>query len=411
MFADISAMPIAMNRRTLISGALASPLLTGFFPYSEGCETMKEAREIVWRRIRDDLSLEHGRLERNAGLARLMGTVMAAQESAPLRVDYLIDCDPEWRTRSASLTQIFRGRQESLRLDHDGAGGWRLNGAPAPSLTGCTDIDLGISPSTNALPVNRLRLPVGKAQTIRAAWVRFPDLSVVPAEQAYERLGAMKYKYRSLASGFEALIDVDEDGLPVEYQGIWRRIASGPAAPAAPPVMALNAGFAGALLAPGPAPELSDAARDFGWLAGGWRGSVTDFDDGGRRREGRGEWWFAWVLEGRAMQDVWIVPPRTERTGRPQGNTAVNRYGSTIRRFDHEAGLWRITWINPVSGAENRLSGRPDGDRILLEGEQDGQPIRWAFHDIRNDSFRWLGETRDAAGAWRVQAEFRLRRI
>ena len=36
-----------------------------------------------------------------------------------------------------------------------------MDGVPAPALKGCKDIDLGCSPSTNTLPIRRLRLAVG----------------------------------------------------------------------------------------------------------------------------------------------------------------------------------------------------------------------------------------------------------
>lgn len=174
---------------------------------------------------------------------------------------------------------------------------------------------------------------------------------------------------------------------------------------------ALNGTFVGALVSPGPAAELAAAAQDFDWLIGGWTAEVRDVDADGQVREGSGEWWFAWVLEGRAIQDVWISPPRHERDKPRKPAAANDRYGSTIRYFDRDAGLWRITWINPVSGVENRLAGRRDGDRIVLEGEDDGHAIRWGFHEIKSTSFVWIGETRGADDRWIRQAEFRLRRL
>jgi uncharacterized protein len=87
------------------------------------------------------------------------------------------------------------------------------------------------------------------------------------------------------------------------------------------------------------------------------------------------------------------------------------RYGTTIRRFDHTAGTWRISWINPANGAENELSGSREGDAIVLLGVAQGRPIRWQFVDIRADRFRWQGYRLEADGAtWRLQAEFDLRR-
>lgn len=42
-------------------------------------------------------------------------------------------------------------------------------------------------------------------------------------------------------------------------------------------------------------------------------GEVFDYDVDGSVRTGTGEWSFSWVLEGRAVQDVWISPQRALR--------------------------------------------------------------------------------------------------
>jgi hypothetical protein len=128
-------------------------------------------------------------------------------------------------------------------------------------------------------------------------------------------------------------------------------------------------------------------------------------------RLGRGEWWFSWTLEGRAIQDVWIVPQRADRATPVDSRAANNRYGTSIRSFDRKSGLWHVTWINPVSGAHNELVGKRAGDRVELLGESDGAPIRWTFADIKADSFVWLGESQASDGTWRLDAKFDMRKF
>jgi uncharacterized protein len=182
-------------------------------------------REVMWRRVLDDLSVEHARFERAAGGGEISGAVMIAEQGAPLRVDYRIGCDEDWRTRTVEVHTAWQGARRLLCLDRDSAGHWRRDGEPGPELDGCIDVDLEVTPATNALPINRLRLPVGGRQEILAAWVRFPTLRVIPARQSYERLAESRYRYTSLDSGFTAVVDVDGDGVPIDYEGIWRRIA------------------------------------------------------------------------------------------------------------------------------------------------------------------------------------------
>jgi hypothetical protein len=63
---------------------------------------------------------------------------------------------------------------------------------------------------------------VGGSQTIQAAWVRFPDLSVVKGAQTYTRLDEFTYRYES--GTFSAELVVDDDGLVASYAD-WRRTA------------------------------------------------------------------------------------------------------------------------------------------------------------------------------------------
>jgi hypothetical protein len=376
------------------------------------------SREVMWKRIMDEMSFEHAVLARHADGVEIAGTVLISEGGAPLRAAYRLACDTAWRTRRFDLEQTFQGERRTLNLMHDGEGSWQINGVEAAQLASCIDVDLGVSPSTNALPINRLRLAIGERAEIRAAWIRPPGLEVVVARQSYERIDERRYRYLSLTSGFTATVEVDDDGLPIEYAGVWRRVAE--SGPSSPSILADHRrllaarGFTDALLAAGPASELGEAADVFGWLVGGWMAEVRDYDPHGTVRSGTGEWWFAWTLEGRAIQDVWISPPRKMRNtddARRDALASDDRYGTTIRRYDLVDKLWRITWINPVSGAANSLSGGREGDRIILIGDQDGRAIRWSFNDITPSSFIWRGESQDESGAWRLGAEFRLRRI
>jgi hypothetical protein len=170
------------------------------------------------------------------------------------------------------------------------------------------------------------------------------------------------------------------------------------------------AALAEALVSPGPGPSLAAAPDLYSFLIGSWDAEVVDHLADGPRHS-RGEWHFGWVLEGRAIQDVWISPPRAER-GPDDEVRAPNRYGSSVRFYDEALGAWRVTWINPVSGAQNHLVGRREGGDVVQEGRaEDGSLIRWSFTEIAADACLWRGEvSRDEAATWQLQAEFRLRR-
>ena len=184
-------------------------------------------RRVAWRRTDESEVDEHCTLtQRDSGLS-LVGTVLGGVTGLPVRIEYRVLTDAAGLTTAAHVRDLRGFETRTLALERDAKGSWRVDGVAARSLRGCTDVDLACSPSTNALPIRRLRLAVGASQTIQAAWVQFPDLSVVKAAQTYTRLDESTYRYAS--GGFEAELTVDDDGLVATYSD-WRRTgyASGP---------------------------------------------------------------------------------------------------------------------------------------------------------------------------------------
>ena len=177
-------------------------------------------RRAAWRRSDEVETDEHCTLSiRDNGLS-LVGTVLGAEGGAPVRVEYRVLADRAGLTTAAHVRHLRGFETRTIALERDSKGRWTVDGQSVRSLGGCTDVDLGISPSTNTLPIRRLRLGIGAAQTIKAAWVRFPELVVVKSAQTYTRLDEFTYRYAS--GSFAADLLVDDDGLVATYAE-WRR--------------------------------------------------------------------------------------------------------------------------------------------------------------------------------------------
>jgi hypothetical protein len=182
---------------------------------------------VAWRRSDEVETDEHCTLAvRDAGLS-LVGTVLGADGGAPVRIEYRVFADASGLTTAAHVRDLRGFETRTITLERDPKGNWTMDGAAARGLKGCTDVDLGCSPSTNTLPIRRLNLAIGKAQTIQAAWVRFPELVAVKSAQTYTRLDESTYRYASAT--YEAELTVDDDGLIAVYAE-WRRtgVAMGP---------------------------------------------------------------------------------------------------------------------------------------------------------------------------------------
>lgn len=152
--------------------------------------------------------------------------------------------------------------------------------------------------------------------------------------------------------------------------------------------------FIDALHTDRPAPDRADKMGLYGWLIGNWTMDAVLYGDDGSEHRGPGEIHFSWVLEGRAIQDVWILPGIF--------------YGTTLRIYDPGLDAWHILWSDPVRQFYTRQIGRARGNDIVQEGRNDaGAAVRWSFTETTPDSFRWLGERSPDDGAtWQLQADF-----
>ena len=176
----------------------------------------REGFEVIFARATED------------GL-RLDGHSTGFEEGAAWGVRYEIAIGADWATRSARIVVRSAAGESGVALEADGSGSWLVDGAPAPELEGCLDVDLEASGLTNLLPVGRLGLAVGERAEAPAAWVRVPEPRVERVEQSYERLpdedGRSRYDYRSPAFDFAAVITYDPDGVVHDYPGIAVRVA------------------------------------------------------------------------------------------------------------------------------------------------------------------------------------------
>lgn len=164
-----------------------------------------------------------------------------------------------------------------------------------------------------------------------------------------------------------------------------------------------------ALAASGRSSEIPEAMDLYGWLIGSWELDVVGYEDSGDVIHTTGEAHFAWVLEGRAVQDVFINPRRSDRG--PDSAKFANWFGTTLRIYDSSIQAWRVNWFNPHDGVRAEQIGRRRGNEIVQEGTfPDGTPNRWTFSEITENSFRWRGERLEPDGSWRLQVDFRARR-
>ena len=159
------------------------------------------------------------------------------------------------------------------------------------------------------------------------------------------------------------------------------------------------------LPAAGPHPEHADKLALFGQFVGDWDIlECRSLEEDGSWSTSRGRVHWRWILEGRAVQDVWSSIDEKSRREIP--------IGTTVRFYDPAIDAWHSVWLAPTQGAVKTFIGRPRGLEIVLEGKNEkGNPIRWIFSEIAPESFRWRGEElRIPPDGWVLYEEMRIHR-
>ncbi|MBS0214293.1 MAG: hypothetical protein JSR63_01050 [Proteobacteria bacterium] len=168
--------------------------------------------------------------------------------------------------------------------------------------------------------------------------------------------------------------------------------------------------FSHALLAPGPAAAFGEKLALYAFLIGSWEYDAIYHFDPEHPRHTSGEIHASWVLEGRAIQDVWIVPGlHLPRAATPEPG---DYYGTTLRVYDPVLDAWHILWSDPLTRTFRRQLGRACDSGIVQEGDDgDGTRSRWSFSEITGNAFRWTGEYSTDDGAhWTLLADFHAQR-
>lgn len=160
--------------------------------------------------------------------------------------------------------------------------------------------------------------------------------------------------------------------------------------------------FMEALTSPGKSPALPEEYDYFGTLIGSWDLDYTDCNLG---CSVKGEWHFAWVLEGMAIQDVIILPARDARTDEPH---PLTEYGTSLRIYNPNTHAWDVAY--GFTGRIMRLEARKENGRVVLTDLED--PSRkWVFVTIEDDAFHWQNVTVQEDGAWHINADLYAKRV
>ena len=141
----------------------------------------------------------------------------------------------------------------------------------------------------------------------------------------------------------------------------------------------------------------------YGQFVGSWNITWNSYDkDSHLKSSVKGEWIFSYVLNGMAIQDLFIVPSREECKN---NNIESGEYGTTIRIYDPKKDMWNVFYGCP--GETSLLKAYKIEDRIeqyCVNRTEFSQ--KWVFSNITKNSFTWQNlVSYDGGKTWLKQNE------
>lgn len=175
---------------------------------------------VLWRRL-DVPGHDACRLDEAADGWRLRGAAVFLLDGLPVQLDYRVECNTSWGSRSARVQGSVGTQRVDITVERGDDGRWLMNDAPVRGLDDCVDVDFGFTPATNLLQLRRIALAVGEAAEVPVAWLDVPPGTLLRLEQRYRRLAAERYDYEAPRFAYHAVLEVNDAGFARRYPGLW----------------------------------------------------------------------------------------------------------------------------------------------------------------------------------------------
>lgn len=138
-------------------------------------------------------------------------------------------------------------------------------------------------------------------------------------------------------------------------------------------------------------------------LAGTWDVRYEFIDKAGRSRVNNGQVQYTWILDGKALQEVWTSDSESKD---PQP------FGTSINFYDPKRQHWTAVWVYPSQGETFQMAGGDvDGNFVLTGHDQSGALQRWSTSVVTPDSV--IGHfhiSRDEGKTWKEVGVNHLKR-
>lgn len=141
----------------------------------------------------------------------------------------------------------------------------------------------------------------------------------------------------------------------------------------------------------------------FDQLVGTWDVRYEVFDKDGKVRRDRGQVRYSWILNGKALQEIWSSDSESKD---------LQPFGTTIDFYDLKRQRWTAVWIYPAQGLTSIMTGDEVDGRLVLTGHnKSGALERWSTSVAQPNSVAVRADVSDDEGnTWRPMGVSYLQR-
>lgn len=137
-------------------------------------------------------------------------------------VDYVLELNPNWTVKCIDIRFTVGAEAQHFDFKYTGSGWVDNNGGDCAEFAECNYVDISLTPFTNSLAVNGLKLQDGQQAEVEVLYFDILAGQVRKDAQRYTRLTDGLYRFENEGGNFSADITVDADGFVTHYPQLFK---------------------------------------------------------------------------------------------------------------------------------------------------------------------------------------------
>lgn len=188
---------------------------------------MKQNNELtlVWERNESaNKSLEVLTFEIQETSQTAKSRVNGLIHGKPVSLTYQITLTNNWYVKELMIQSTLADKS-NIRLHSDLQGNWfDSDGNEIPTLQGCFDIDISLTPFTNSIPIKRLGEQLIQRTALEVVYIDLIAWEWRKVSQYYTKKTSEIYLYEGVFRNFKADLIVRNDGFIQQYPSLFDRL-------------------------------------------------------------------------------------------------------------------------------------------------------------------------------------------